>query len=262
VNWSPSPDADPSFLRLLQRSGMDPFARSTESLGGLEIQHGTTILALHYADGVLMAADRRATAGVMIANRRMQKLQQVDRWSGIAYAGAVGTALEMVRLFQFQVEHYEKIEGRTLTLDGKANQLSELVRANLGGINLGLVAIPLFGGYDVEERRGRIFGYEITGGRYEEQEFHADGSGSPYARTTLKMLWRDGLDEEQATDAAVRALWQAAEDDAATGGPDTVRRIYPTIATTTAAGFALMDDARVAERVQSLLADLGSAYSD
>lgn len=258
MNW-PSPDSDPSFLRLLQRSGMDPFARSTDGLGGFEVQHGTTILALHYADGVLMAADRRATAGVMIANRRMQKLQQVDRWSGLAYAGAVGTALEMVRLFQFQVEHYEKIEGRALTLDGKANQLSELVRANLAGVNLGLIAIPLFGGYDIEERRGRIFAYEITGGRFEEQEFHADGSGSPYARTALKLLWRDGLDQGEATDAAIRALWQAAEDDAATGEPDTVRRIYPTIATITAAGFAFLDEAQVAERVQVLLAELGRA---
>jgi proteasome beta subunit len=201
-----------------------------------------------------MAGDRRATAGSSIAHRHMEKVHPADRHSGIAIAGAAGPALEMVRLFQLQLEHYEKVEGQALSLDGKANQLSEMVRSNLPMAMQGFVVVPLFAGFDTRRRVGRIYTYDPTGGRYEESDFHADGSGGRDARTTIKLVWRDGMERNAAIELAVEALYEAADEDSATGGPDAVRGIYPTVATITATGYEPVAEQQVAERFAAVIA--------
>ncbi len=248
---------------MLRRVGLDPFAPVSAAAGTgsapLEIRHGTTIAAIRYADGVVMTGDRRATAGSSIAHRTMEKVHPADRHSGVAIAGAAGPAMEMVRLFQLQLEHYEKIEGAPLSLEGKANQLSTMVRSNLALAMQGFVVVPLFAGFDVRRGVGRIYTYDPTGGRYEETDFHADGSGGRDARTTIKLGWRPDLSRADAIALAVRALWQAADEDSATGGPDVVRGIYPTVATITAVGFVPAEEAEVAERFAAVVAANGGA---
>jgi proteasome beta subunit len=202
-----------------------------------QIPHGTTIVAAQCADGVVMAGDRRATAGNMISQRDIEKVFRSDEFSCIGFAGVAGIGIELVRLFQVELEHYEKLEGRSLSLEGKANRLGGLVRANLGGAMQGLVVVPLLAGFDEETQRGRIFVYDVTGGRYEEQRFSSIGSGSVFARSALKKLYRDGMSTEDVILACMQALYDAADDDSATGGPDVSRRIFPMIATVTADGF-------------------------
>jgi proteasome beta subunit len=252
--FSPTDAPGPSFTDLLRRIGLDPFTR-VEAAGPVpfELRHGTTIVAIRYADGVLMAGDRRATAGSSIAHRTMEKVHPADRHSGVAIAGAAGPAMEMVKLFQLQLEHYEKVEGAPISLEGKANQLSQMVRSNLAMAMQGFVVVPLFAGFDVRRGLGRIYTYDPTGGRYEETDFHADGSGGRDARTTVKLGWRADLSREEAIELAVSALWQAADEDSATGGPDAVRGIYPTVATITADGFGRVDQREVAERFTSVI---------
>ena len=234
---------------------MDPFAQlDATGPAPFELRHGTTIVAIRYVDGVVMAGDRRATAGSSIAHRTMEKVHPADRHSGVAIAGAAGPAMEMVKLFQLQLEHYEKVEGSPISLEGKANQLSQMVRSNLGMAMQGFVVVPLFAGFDVRRGVGRIYTYDPTGGRYEETDFHADGSGGRDARTTVKLGWRPGLSREEAIELAVSALWQAADEDSATGGPDAVRGIYPTVATITVDGFARVDEREVAERFATVIA--------
>jgi proteasome beta subunit len=184
----------------------------------------------------------------------MEKVHPADRHSGVAIAGAAGPAMEMVRLFQLQLEHYEKVEGAPISLEGKANQLSQMVRSNLAMALQGFVVVPLFAGFDVRRGVGRIYTYDPTGGRYEETDFHADGSGGRDARTTIKLGWKPDLSRADAMALAVLALWQAADEDSATGGPDAVRGIYPTVATITAAGFARADETEVAERFAAVVA--------
>ncbi|MBO0729920.1 MAG: proteasome subunit beta [Acidimicrobiaceae bacterium] len=273
--FAPQDDPGPSFADLLRRVGLDPFAPVTTGSQGpsgpaplapgagwqvvpppFEIRHGTTIAAIRYADGVLMAGDRRATAGSSIAHRSMEKVHPADRHSGVAIAGTAGVAMEMVRLFQLQLEHYEKVEGQALSLEGKANQLSQMVRSNLAMAMQGFVVVPLFAGFDVLRGVGRIYTYDPTGGRYEETDFHADGSGGRDARTTIKLGWRADLSRAEAIELAVSALWQAADEDSATGGPDAVRGIYPTVATITSDGFEPVPDEEVAERFASVAATL------
>jgi proteasome beta subunit len=257
--FRPEEDPGPEFTSVLRKLGLDPFepARvSSPSTPPFEVRHGTTIVAIRYRDGVLMAGDRRATAGSSIAHRAMEKVHPADRHSGIAIAGSAGPAMEMVRLFQLQLEHYEKVEGQALSLEGKANQLSQMVRSHLGMAMQGFVVVPLFAGYDLRRSVGRIYTYDPTGGRYEETDFHADGSGGRDARTTIKLGWHAGLDQAEAIELAVRALWQAADEDSATGGPDAVRGIYPTVATITADGYEPVPEAEVAERFAAVLADL------
>jgi proteasome beta subunit len=272
--FRPEQDPGPSFTEVLRRVGVDPFAAleaSASGFGGVagtgtpapfDIRHGTTIVAIRYNDGVIMAGDRRATAGSSIAHRTMDKVHPADRHSGVAIAGAAGPAIEMVKLFQLQLEHYEKVEGAAISLEGKANQLSQMVRSNLAMAMQGFVVVPLFAGYDVRRRVGRIYTYDPTGGRYEETDFHADGSGGRDARTTIKLGWRRDLDRAEAIELAVRALWQAADEDSATGGPDVVRGIYPTVATITAAGFERVGTDEVAERFAAVVAGLDGAGMD
>jgi proteasome beta subunit len=218
------------------------------------LPHGTTVVALRFADGVVMAGDRRATEGNFIAHRSMEKVFPADRHSAVAVAGAAGPAVEMVRLFQTQLEHYEKVEGVALSLEGKANQLGQMVREHLPMAFQGLAVVPLFAGYDLRRQTGRIFTYDVTGGHYEETDHAATGSGGRDARTTIKLGWRPGLSRAEAIELAVRALYNAADEDAATGGPDAVRGIYPVVALVTAEGYSRVAEDEVAARFADLLA--------
>src|SRR5207249_11459365 len=214
----------------------------TTGMIAVDIPHGTTVVAIRYADGVVMAGDRRATAGFMIASRRIEKVFAADDLSGVAIAGAAGPAIEMVKLFQVQLEHYEKIEGETLSLEGKANQLGQMVRSNLPAAMQGFAVVPLFAGYDHRRDRGRVFSYDVTGGKYEETDFQTNGSGGVHARNWIKATWREGMPRDEAIDLALRALFAAADEDAATGGPDLVRRIFPTVAVIEHDGFRPIPD--------------------
>jgi proteasome beta subunit len=217
-----------------------------------DLPHATTIVAAICDGGVVLAGDRRATAGNMIAKRDVEKVFRSDEFSGMGYAGTGSVGIEFVRLFQVELEHYEKMEGRSLSLEGKANRLAFMVRGNLGAAMQGLIVVPLFVGYDEAAGRGRIFSYDVAGGPYEEQRFHSIGSGSLFARGALKKLYVDGLPAADAVLACVQALYDAADDDSATGGPDLPRRIFPIVATITADGFTKLPEAeaeQVAEQV-------------
>jgi proteasome beta subunit len=215
--------------------------------------HGTTIVALTFPGGVVMAGDRRATAGSAIASRQIRKVYPADELSAIGIAGTAGLALELVRLFQLELEHYEKIEGALLSLDGKANRLAGMVRPGLGLAIRGLAAVPLFGGFDQVRQTGRIYSYDITGGHYEEADHHAVGSGAPFARGSLKKLWRADATEQEAVRTAVHALVDAADDDSATGGPDTERRIWPIVAVVDSDGYRELDDSELMTAVDAVL---------
>jgi proteasome beta subunit len=263
-------DPGPSFVDLLARTRIDPPGPGAQAplgagpasgaagrSGGsaaVDVPHATTICAVRFVDGVVMAGDRRATEGHSIAHRRMDKVFAADKFSAVAIAGAAGMAMEMVRLFQTQLEHYEKVEGTTLSLEGKANQLGEMVRMNLRMAYEGFGVLPLFAGYDRRRQTGRIFTYDISGGRYEEADYHATGSGGRDARTTIKLGYRYGMSRDEAIELLVRALFQAADEDSATGGPDPLRGIYPIVATVTAAGFEKVGEEEVAERFAAVIA--------
>lgn len=236
-------DPGPSFPLLLEQLGLQ---QPVEVTGPIDVPHATTCVALTYDDGVVMAGDRRATAGHLIAHRSMEKVVPADRYSGVAIAGAAGPAMEMVRLFQLQLEHYEKVEGSPISLEGKANQLSMMVRSNLGAAVQGLAVVPIFAGYDLRRSTGRLFAYDITGGRYEEREYVATGSGSLQAGTVIKVGYRAEMSRDEAVHLAARSLWEAADTDSATGGPDALRGIYPVMATVTAQGWQRLDDDELA----------------
>jgi proteasome beta subunit len=255
-------DPGPSFTELLRRTRSDGAPAVSEvarQLSGVAVgpipgvAHGTTVVALRYDSGVVVAGDRRATEGTSIAHRSIEKVFPADRHSAVAIAGAAGTAVEMVRLFQTQLEHYEKVEGTRLSLEGKANQLGQMVSANLQMAMQGLVVIPLFAGYDLRLKRGRIFTYDVTGGRFEETDFHATGSGGRDAKNTVKLGYRERLGRDEAVELAVAALYEAADEDTATGGPDLVRGIYPVVATVDVDGYRRLEDVEVAERFRKVL---------
>ncbi len=216
--------------------------------------HGTTIVAAVYADGVVVAGDRRATMGNLIAQRDIEKVFAADEYSLVGIAGTAGIAVEIVRLFQVELEHYEKIEGMPLTLDGKANRMSTMIRGNLGGALQGLAVVPLFAGFDREAASdpARIYSFDVTGGRYPEQYYHSIGSGSVFARGSLKKLWRPGLTRAQAVRVVVESLFDAADDDSATGGPDVRRQIYPIVRTAGTEGTARVGD----EELESVVGDI------
>ncbi|MEU4422325.1 proteasome subunit beta [Actinoplanes sp. NPDC024001] len=211
--------------------------------------HGTTIVAIATADGVVMAGDRRATMGNLIASRDIKKVHPADAYSLIGIAGTAGIGIELIRLFQVELEHYEKIEGAMLSLDGKANRLAAMVRGNLGAAMQGLAVVPLFAGYDLSpadpSRAGRIFSFDVAGGLYEETGYEAIGSGSLFAKAALKKRYRAGVSTEDAIRLAVEALYDAADDDTATGGPDVTRKIYPVVMTATASGTNRLSDEEI-----------------
>jgi proteasome beta subunit len=208
-----------------------------------DLPHGTTIVAATCDHGVVLVGDRRATAGSLIAKRDLEKVYRSDEFSALGYAGAGSLGIEFARLFAVELEHYEKMEGRSLSLDGKANRLARMVRGNLGLAMQGLAVVPLFAGYDEDSGRGRIFSYDVAGGPYEEQRFHSIGSGSLFARGALKKLYTDGMSADDAVLACVQALYDAADDDSATGGPDLARRVFPIVATITADGYRRLSEA-------------------
>jgi proteasome beta subunit len=243
--------ATSSFIEHLQRSRPEllPFNQVPAAGHVPPVPHATTIVALSYPGGVLMAGDRRATMGNVIASRHIEKVFPADEYSVLGIAGTAGLAIDITRLFQVELEHYEKIEGTLLSLDGKANRLGAMIRGNLPMAMQGLAVIPLFAGFDHMAGVGRLFSYDVTGGRYEELEHHSVGSGSVFARGALKKLWRPNLTEDEAVAVAVEALYDAADDDSATGGPDPVRQLWPVVYTVNRAGAR-----RVSERELAAIA--------
>jgi len=217
--------------------------------------HGTTIVAVEFDGGVVMGGDRRATMGSMIANREIEKVFGADEYSCVGIAGSAGIAIELVRLFQVELEHYEKIEGTLLSLEGKANRLASMLRGNLPMAMQGLVVVPLFAGYDVDDRTGRIYSYDATGGCYAERHHHSVGSGSLFARGSLKKLWRPGLDPAAAVRVVVEALYDAADDDSATGGPDLNRRIWPVVGVVDVEGYRRVDDGTLGDVIRQVVDD-------
>jgi proteasome beta subunit len=248
--------ATSSFTDFAGRVAPDvlPSSRAVGPGAGDLVPHGTTIVAATYPGGVVMAGDRRATMGNVIAQRDIEKVFPADEFSLVGIAGAAGIAVEMVGLFQVELEHYEKIEGAPLSLVGKANRLSTMIRANLGLALQGLVVVPLFAGWDLATEQGRIFSYDATGGRYEEHAFFSVGSGSVFARGALKKLYQPDFDAASATMAVLQALYDAADDDSATGGPDLSRRIFPVVMVASADGVQRVSDARIEELVQEMVA--------
>lgn len=232
-----------------------PGARFSTVNMQVDAPHGTTIVAATYNGGVVMAGDRRATMGNVIAQRDIEKVFPADEWSCVGIAGTAGIAVELVRLFQVELEHYEKIEGVTLSLDGKANRLSALIRNNLGLAMQGLAVVPLFAGFDDDANSGRIFSYDVTGGRYEEHSFHAVGSGSLFARGSMKKLFKEGMSVNEVVRLVVEALYDAADDDSATGGPDLARRIVPVVAVVDRDGYRRIEDAQLLEVVRHVVND-------
>jgi proteasome beta subunit len=247
-------DPGPSFAELLRHVAPHQLpGAGMDKANNLEIPHGTTVVAIRFDSGVIMAGDRRATAGYTIASRRIEKVFAADDYCGVAIAGAAGPAVEMVKLFQVQLEHYEKVQGDQLTLEGKANQLGQLVRANLPAAMQGFAVVPLLAGFDLARNRGRVFSYDVTGGRYEEQDYQTQGSGSVHARNWIKAGWRDGMSIDETIELALRSLFAAADEDVATGGPDLVRRIFPTVAIIDGEGFRSLEPDDIAERAVPLL---------
>ncbi len=246
-----------SFTEFLAAASPDLLPTSPQP--GALVPHGTTIVAAIYADGVVMAGDRRATAGNLIAQRDIEKVFASDDHSLVGIAGTAGLAIEIVRLYQVELEHYEKIEGTQLTLDGKANRLATMIRGNLGQALQGLAVVPLFAGFDVDApdpaNGGRIYSFDVTGGRYAEQYYHSVGSGSLFARGALKKLWRADLDRAGVVRATVESLYDAADDDAATGGPDLTRGIFPVVMLATARGTERVSDTELDGVVRAILAD-------
>ncbi len=219
-----------------------------------EVTHGTTVAAMRFADGVVVAGDRRATEGMAIAQRDIEKVFPADDYSAVAIAGAAGPGIEMTRLFQTELEHYEKVEGFPLSLEGKANKLGQMVRSNLPAAMQGLVVVPLFCGYDVRRGTGRIFRYDVTGGRWEDADYHTLGSGGRDARGSLKKRYRPDMERAAAVDAVIEALYDAADEDAATGGPDLIRNIFPLVATVTVQGYQRLEDDEVRASAEKVVA--------
>jgi proteasome beta subunit len=232
-----------------------PGKRPLPAGSSVEAPHGTTIVALEFAGGVVMAGDRRSTMGNLIANRDMEKVFAADEYAVVGIAGTAGLAIELVKLYQVELEHYEKIEGTLMSVEGKANRLASMIRGQLGLAMQGLAVVPLFAGYDVDDGGGRIYSYDVTGGCYREHDHHGVGSGSLFARGSMKKLWRSGLDADVAVRVALEALYDAADDDSATGGPDLGRRIWPTVAAVDVEGVRFVSEDSLSELVAQIVAD-------
>lgn len=230
-------------------------SQDVSRIGTIPVPQGTTVLALKYRDGAIIAGDRRATEGFQIADRRIEKVFRIDEYSAMAIAGAAGPCIEMAKLFQTELEHYEKLEGVQLSCEGKANKLGQMVKANLPMVFQGLVVMPLYVGYDLKRKEGRIFKYDITGGRYEESDHHSIGSGGKDARNTMREHYRPGLSEEEALRVGLLALYNAADEDVGTGGPDLVRGIYPTAKIVSNVGLVDVPEERVRALYETMIAE-------
>lgn len=237
---APAPGS--SFTDLLESLGAAPELKIPPGTSPISVPEGTTVLALRFADGIVMAGDRRATEGHLVAHRRIKKVYPADRYSAVAIAGTAGLAMDMVKLFQVELEHYEKIEGVMLSLEGKASFLARLVRGQLPMAFQGLVVVPIFGGYDTKERRGRVYTYDLIGGRYEETDFGSTGSGARLAKSYLRTSFEEDMTVERAMALAVNALVAASTEDTATGGPDLRRGILPNVVRIDASGLVEVDD--------------------
>jgi len=255
-------DVGSSFFDLLRQNRPDLVPQVQLKLEGIsraesqelmDAPRATTILALKYRDGVIIAGDRQATEGFQISSRRIEKVFKADDHSAIAIAGVAGPCIEMAKLFEVELVHYEKLEGMSLSLEGKANKLSQMVKANLPLAIQGLVVIPIFVGYDVRRGEGKIFKYDVTGGRYEETEYYATGSGGKEARSAMKKLYRPYMAEDDAIGVALEGLIDAAEEDVGTGGPDFVRGIFPTVKLVVTAGLHDVAEARIREACQAIV---------
>jgi proteasome beta subunit len=242
----------PDLLPQIQLRIEEPVGRG-EARDLREVPRGTTILALKYREGVVIAGDRQATEGYQVSSRRIEKVFKADDHSAIAIAGVAGPCLEMAKLFEVELAHYEKLEGAPLSLEGKANKLSQMVKANLPLAMQGLIVIPIFVGYDPRKGEGKIFKYDLTGGRYEETDFHATGSGGREARAAMKSLFRPDMTEDEAIAVALEALIDAADEDVGTGGPDFVRGIFPTVKLAVAAGLRDVPEETVRQACQAII---------
>jgi proteasome beta subunit len=220
------------------------------------VPFATTVLAVRCADGVVVGGDRQATEGFEVSSRRIEKVFNADEYSVIAIAGAAGPCLEMVKLFQIEMEHYQKIEGEVLVLEGKANKLAQMIRQNLPAAFQGLVVIPIFAGYDFNTQEGRIYKYDVTGGRYQERDFYSTGSGSREARSTLKKGFESNMCRDAAVRLAMEALVDAADIDVGTIGPDLNRGIYPVIKVVTKHGIEDVGEDELRPISEALLAHL------
>jgi proteasome beta subunit len=237
--------------------GAEGSSSSSGEGGKPSVPHGTTVLALRYRDGVVIAGDRQASEGYQVAHRRIEKIFKTDDLSAVGIAGAAGPAMEMARLFQTELEHYEKVEGENLSLEGKANRLGQMIRANLPLAMQGLVVVPIFAGFDERAGFGRLFKYDVTGGRYEETDYFAQGSGGKDARDSLKKRFRRDMPKDDAVRGALEALLDAADEDLGTGGPDFHRGIFPTVKTITRSGITDLTDDDVRRHVEAILGDRG-----
>ncbi len=258
-------DPGSSFHDLLTSQHPD-FLLSRLSMGGASaenqslldsVPHGTTILALRYRDGVVICGDRRATEGYTISERRIEKVYKTDETSAIAISGAAGPCIELTRLFQVELEHYEKLEGILLSMEGKANKLAQMIKANLPMAMQGLVVVPIYAGYDLKRKTGRIFKYDIAGGRYEERAYYATGSGGRDAKGTIKRLFKPDMSSEEATRVALEAIYDAAEADVATGGPDMLRGIFPNVKVIDEKGVRDVPDDAVRAVYEEMISQLG-----
>jgi proteasome beta subunit len=245
-----------SFSEFLGAHAPDLLPTRTQTLAapvGDQIPHATTIVAVIVRGGVVMAGDRRATSGNMISQRDIEKVFRTDDYSCMGIAGTASTGIEMARLYRVELEHYEKMEGRSLSTEGKANRLATMIRQNLGMAMQGLVVVPIFAAYDPGTDIGRIFGYDVGGGPYEQRNYHSIGSGSIFARGSLKKLYREGCSPEDGVLTCLQALYDAADDDSATGGPDPTRRLWPIVSVITGEGYRRLADDEVAGYVASML---------
>ena len=254
--------ATSSFSEVLRRSAphlLPPPSTWTgqDPQGPPPVPHGTTVLAVRYRDGVVMAGDRQASEGYQVAHRRIEKIFKADDLSAVGIAGAAGPAMEMARLFQTELEHYEKVEGENLSLEGKANRLGQMIRVNLPMAMQGLVVVPIFAGFDEKAGVGRLFKYDVTGGRYEETDYFAQGSGGKDARDSLKKRFKRDMGKDEAVRVTVEALLDAADEDLGTGGPDLMRGIFPTVKTITRSGISDLVDEDVRRHCEAILNDRG-----
>ena len=247
--------ANPSFADLLRAHRPEAQPHVTPGAAEGLSSHGTTVIGLKFEGGIVMAGDRRATEGYAIADDKVEKVFQADDHSTVAIAGAAGQAVEIVKLLQVELEHYEKVQGDRLSLEGKANRLGQLIRQNFPLALQGLVVVPIFGGFDLRRTEGRLFRYDATGGRWEEEDFMSTGSGGRPAKSSLKKLWRTGLSRDEAVRVAVESLRDAAQEDVATGGPDPTRGIFPLIKIVTAAGVEDVSNDEVARVYEAMIAE-------